>query len=144
MLRVAMVCAGLLASGPTLAAAEQPRVFIDDSRSWTLNGWSPFTGLLGAFGGGDRPQTVEIIHTFTKRCPLVTPTRQRESADFVVVLEREGGKSIFRKDNKYAVFTHSGDLVKVGSTRMLSSAVSEACEAILAKKEGGAREDGER
>jgi hypothetical protein len=108
-------------------------VYIEESQSWTLNGWSPLTGLLGAFGGGSRPQTIEIIRTFTKRCPQLTPTRAREGADFVVVLEREGGKSIFRKDNKYAVFTGSGDLVEVGSTRMVSSAVSQACEAIMAK-----------
>jgi hypothetical protein len=36
--------AGLL---PVAHAAGQPRVYIEESRSWTLNGWSPFTGLLG-------------------------------------------------------------------------------------------------
>jgi hypothetical protein len=121
-------------------AAGQPRVYIEESQSWTVNGWSPFTGLLGAFGGGSRPQTVEIIHTFTKRCPQLRPTRAREGADFAVVVEREGGKSIFRKDNKYAVFTGAGDLVEAGSTRMVSTAVSQACEAIIAKAAGKATE----
>jgi hypothetical protein len=133
MFRIA-VCVGFLALlASAAAAAEPPRVYIEESRSWTLNGWSPFTGLLGAFGGGDRPQTVEVIRTFSRRCPQVTVTRKREGADFAVVLEREGGKGIWRKDNKYAVFNASGDLVRVGSTRMLSSAVNEACEAIVAK-----------
>jgi hypothetical protein len=54
------------------------------------------------------------------------------------MLEREGGKSIFRKDNKYAVFTGEGDLVEAGSTRMVSTAVSQACEAIVAKAAGTA------
>jgi hypothetical protein len=66
----------------------------------------------------------------------------REGADFVVVLEREGGKSILRKDNKYAVFSGSGDLVTVGSTRMLSSAVSGACEAIRMKAGAAALDEG--
>jgi hypothetical protein len=141
MIRKSILCLTLLS--PFLSAekaAEQPRVYIEESQSWTANGWSPFTGLLGALGGGSRPQTIEIIHTFTKRCPQLTPTRTREGADFVVMLEREGGKSIFRKDNKYAVFTGAGDLVEAGSTRMVSTAVSEACEAILAKAAGKAAE----
>jgi hypothetical protein len=100
------------------------------------------TGLLGALGGGDRPQTVEVIHTFSKRCPEVVVTRQREGSDFLVVVEREGGKSIFRKDNKYAVFSGSGELVKAGSTRMLGSAVAEACEAIRGKRGGQPPEPG--
>jgi len=57
-----------------------------------------------------------------------------------VVLEREGGKSILRKDNKYAVFTGAGDLVEAGSTRMISTAVSRACEAMMAKASGKAAE----
>ena len=138
MFRNAIVWAASLAvlvsaGGSAQAPRVFPRVYIEESRSWTVNGWSPLTGLLGALGGGDRPQTVEVIHTFSKRCPEVVVTRQREGSDFLVVVEREGGKSIFRKDNKYAVFNGSGELVKAGSTRMLGSAVGEACEAIRAK-----------
>jgi hypothetical protein len=139
MLRKTILCLTLL-SVFVLAArgAEQPSVYIEESQSWTVNDWILFTGLLGALGGGSRPQTIEIIHTFTKRCPQLAPTREREGVDFVVVLEREGGKSIFRKDNKYAVFTGAGDLVEVGSTHMASTAVSQACEAIMAKETGKA------
>jgi hypothetical protein len=89
-------------------------------------------GLLAA-GGGARPQTAEVINTFSKRCPAVTPTLDREKADYVVLLEHEGGKNVFRRDNKYAVFTASGDLVKSGSTRILGNAVGEACQAITGK-----------
>ena len=114
-------------------AADPPRVYVEDSRTWTMNGWSPFTGPLGSFGGGDRPQTVEILHTFSKRCPQVAPVRDRQGADFSVAIEREGGKGIWRKDNKYAVFTKSGELIATGSTRMLGNAVTEACQAIEAR-----------
>ena len=139
MLRKTILCLTLL-SVFVLAArgAEQPSVYIEESQSWTVNDWIPFTGLLGALGGGSRPQTIEIIHTFTKRCPQLAPTREREGVDFVVVLEREGGKSIFRKDNKYAVFTGAGDLVEVGSTHMASTAVSQASGTIMAKETGKA------
>ncbi len=113
----------------------RPRVFIEQSESWALGGWSPFFGLLAA-GGGARPQTAEIINTFAKRCPAVTPTLQRENAAYIVLLEREGGKGLFRKDNKYAVFTAFGDLVKSGSTRMLGNAVGEACQAITSRTAG--------
>jgi hypothetical protein len=89
-------------------------------------------GLLAA-GGGARPQTAEVINTFSKRCPAVTPTLDREKAEYVVLLEHEGGKNVFRRDNKYAVFTASGDLVKSGSTRILGNAVGEACQAITGK-----------
>ena len=44
-------------------AAEQPRVYIEESQSWTLNGWSPFTGLLGRSGeeAGHRPSRSFIL-----------------------------------------------------------------------------------
>jgi hypothetical protein len=138
MFRCVISCLSLFSIfAPAALWGQGPRVHLEASRSWTLNGWSPFTGLVGALGGGDRPQTVEILHTFTKRCPQVVLTRERENSDFVVLVEREGGKNIFRKDNKYAVFSRSGELLKAGSTRMLSSAVSGACDAITA--EAGAR-----
>jgi hypothetical protein len=124
VLTVAMPCLG--------QTERQPRVYIEQSRSWALGGWSPLTGLLAA-GGGARPQTAEIINTFAKRCPAVTPALEREKADYVLLLEHDGGKSIFRRDNKYAVFTASGDFVQSGSTRILGNAVSQACEAIMAK-----------
>ncbi len=50
MYRAAM-CFGLLAAlAGAGRAAGRPRVFVEESRSWAINGWSPFTGLLGALG----------------------------------------------------------------------------------------------
>ncbi len=133
--RVALSAGILTLLTPLLCSAQMkdpPRVYIEQSRSWAVGGWSPLIGLL-ATGGGDRPQTAEIMHTFTKRCPDVIPTLERAKANYVLLLEHEGGKSVFRRDNKYAVFTASGDLVKSGSTRMLGNAVGEACMAITGK-----------
>ncbi len=113
-------------------AGDTPHVFITDSQSWEMGGGS--AGVDGTFGGtasgGARPQTAEIIKTFTQRCPNVMITNRRDKADYVVELDHEGGKSLSR-DNKIAVFNvASGDLVYTGSTRSLGNAVKDACPKI--------------
>ena len=108
-------------------------VFISDSNSWEMSGG--FGGSQGAFGGastgGARPQTAEIIKTFGQRCPLVTVTINRDRADYVVLLDHEGGKGVARRDNKIAVFGRDGDSIFSSSTRSLGNAVKDACEAIM-------------
>ena len=54
----------------------------------------------------------------------------REKADYVVVLEHDGGKTYIRRDNKFAVFNKGGDAIRSGSTRSLGNAVKDACEAL--------------
>lgn len=109
------------------------RVFITDSQSWSISGG--FGGSGGGFGGGAkggaRPQTAEIIKTFTKKCRGVTVTMNQEMADFVVLLDHEGGKGFARKDNKIAVFDKIGDAILSKSTRSLGNAVDDACRAIM-------------
>lgn len=97
------------------------RVFITDSQSWSMGGAK----------GGARPQTAEIIKTFTKKCKGVTVTMNQQMADFVVLLDHEGGKGFARKDTKIAVFDQIGDAILSKSTRSLGSAVSDACKAIM-------------
>lgn len=108
-MRVVSLLAATLFSSCLLVAAEGPRVFITDSKSREIRGNTGGTG--GAFGGhssgGARPQTAEIIKTFGERCPSAIVTMKQEKADYVVVLEHEGGKSLLRRDNKVAVFTPS-------------------------------------
>ncbi|MBI1982850.1 MAG: PEGA domain-containing protein [Acidobacteria bacterium] len=109
------------------------RVFITDSQSWSMSGG--FGGSSGAFGGavkgGARPQTAEIIKTFTNKCKGVTVTMNQQMADFVVLLDHEGGKGFARKDNKIAVFDKIGDAILSKSTRSLGNAVDDACKAIM-------------
>ena len=115
----------------------KPRVFITESQSWELKGGSGGAvvkgvgGFGGKFGGGARPQTAEIIKTFHKRCGGCIVTMKEERADFVVILEHEGGKDLLRKDNKFVVFRADGDAIKSGSTRSLGSAVKKACSALM-------------
>ncbi len=86
---------------------------------------------MGAFTGGARPQTAEIMKTVGDRCPLVTVTIRADRADYVLLLEHEGGKGWARKDNKYVLFDKEGDMIDAGSTRALGNAVEDACEALL-------------
>ena len=112
---------------------DKPRVFITDSQSWEVSGHAG--GSEGAFGaethGGARPQTAEIIKTFGKRCPQVTVNNIPSKADYIVLLDHEGGKSLLQHKNKVAVFTRvTGDSIVSHSTLSLGGSVQEACEAI--------------
>jgi hypothetical protein len=74
------------------------------------------------------------MKTFQQRCPAVRLTTDRAKADFVVMLEKEGGKDLIRRDNKVAVISHDGDVLYTGSTRSLGNAVKDACGAILGRR----------
>jgi hypothetical protein len=80
--------------------------------------------------GGARAQTAEIIKTFNERCPELTVTTRKASADYVVLLEHEARKGAIRVDNKVAVFAKNGDAILSGSARILGNAVKDACDAI--------------
>jgi len=112
---------------------QKPRVFISDSQSWEMAGGFAATkdAAAGHVHGGARPQTAEIIKTFGKKCPEVIVTMKQEKADYVVLMEHEGGKPGLRKDNKFALFNGEGDAIESGSTRSIGSAVKDACEALL-------------
>jgi PEGA domain len=93
-------------------------------------------GANGAWGaethGGARPQTAEIIKTFGERCPQVMPNNKPDIADYVVLLDHEGGKGVLRHKNKVAVFQKaSGDVVVSHSTLSLGGSVQDACEGIV-------------
>ena len=115
--------------------ADKARVFITDSQSWSIAGSSG--GANGAYGGsmagGARPQTAEIIKTFGERCPQVVTNNKQEKADYIVVLDHEGGKGWARHKNKVAVFNRvSGDSIVSKSTVSLGGSVQTACESITA------------
>lgn len=117
----------------TSAPADSARVFITDSESWSVSGSSGGSNgsYGGAMAGGARPQTAEIIKTFGERCPEVKVNNKQERADYIVVLDHEGGKSFLRHKNKVAVFNRvSGDSIISKSTLSLGGSVQEACEAI--------------
>ncbi len=106
----------------------RPRVFVTDSSSWEMAGSQGPRG--GSFAGGARPQRAEIIKTFGERCPEVAVTIKSELADFVVILDHEGGKEPARRKNKVVVFNKDGDSFFSKSTRSLGNSVKDACDAI--------------
>jgi hypothetical protein len=116
------------------ADAERARVFITDSQSWEVAGYSG--GTSGGGGstthGGARPQTAEIIKTFGERCPQVMVNNIQVKTDYIVLLDHEGGKGVLRHRNKVAVFARvSGDSIVSKSTLSLGGSVQDACEAII-------------
>jgi hypothetical protein len=118
---------------PTAPVADKPRVFITDSQSWETSGSAG--GANGAFAahssGGARPQTAEIIKTFGEKCPSVMVNNIQSKANYIVVLDHEGGKGYLRHKNKVAVFdSQSGDSIVSKSTLSLGGSVEEACRGI--------------
>jgi len=115
------------------------RVFVTESESWSTSsgGFGTSDFIFGSGSGGARPQTAEIIKTFRERCPEVTVTINKERANYVVLLEHEGGKSLVQKDNKVVVFSPDGDALYSGSTVTLGNAVKDACGAIRKDLTGG-------
>jgi hypothetical protein len=130
----------VMATATLVVAADKPRVFITDSKSWELSGGGG--GTADAFGtaasGGARPQTAEIIKTFGERCPNAIVNNKQEKADYVILLDHEGGKSPFSRDNKIVVFNKDGDSIMSASMRSLGNAVQGACSVMF--KDWTARE----
>jgi ABC-type uncharacterized transport system substrate-binding protein len=123
----------LMSSVAMAQGSKKPRLFVTDSASWeTAGGFAASKNNASGFSrGGARPQTAEIIKTFSDECPEVTVTMNKDNADYVVLLDHEGGKGPARKDNKFALFNKDGDSVASGSTRALGNAVKDACKALV-------------
>jgi hypothetical protein len=115
-----------------LGGQDKVRVYITDSQSWEMGGGTVIGDDIGvgAGRGGARPQTAEIIKTFRERCPSLVVTGDKSKANYVVLLDHEGGKSMILRDNKVVVYNNEGDVIYSGSTRSLGNAVKNACSAI--------------
>jgi len=121
-------------SQPSATTADKPRVFITDSQSWEIaGGGGGSNGNWGAaMRGGARPQTAEVIKTFGQRCPQVMVNNKQDLADYIVLLDHEGGKGVLRHKDKVAVFQKvSGDVVMSRSTLSVGGSVQDACEGIV-------------
>ena len=112
----------------------QVRIFVTESTSWSVEGSDTVHDGegIGTLQGGAKPQTAEIMKTISKRreCQGVIVTINRERADYILLLERVGGRDLISKDNKMALFNRDGDMVASSSTRSLGNAVKDACVAI--------------
>jgi hypothetical protein len=129
------VCSALLLAVAALAApAQKPRVFITESAAPQVSGDAAVGDMKGslAFTSGTSPQNIEVMKGFLRYCPAVIVTADREKADYIVRLDHEGinPTTPFTHGNKVAVFDTDEDLIYTNSTRILSSAVKDACAAI--------------
>lgn len=117
----------------------RPRVFIEQSDSWEIES-DPVVSATDKKGrvtisggetkGGAKPRTAETMKRFNEQCKTCIVTMYKDKADFIVRLEHEGGKDLFNKDNKLAVFNRDGDLIASGSFSRPRKAVEVACNAI--------------
>jgi len=109
------------------------KVFVPDSKSWEMSGGFAATGDVagGGIRGGAQPQTAEITEQIMEKCPEIIVTMRLPNADYVLLLEHQGGKGLLRKDNKFVVYNKDGDAIKSGSTKTLGGSVKDACTAIL-------------
>ena len=98
----------LLAAGGWFvhATEEKIRVYVTNSESWEMIGgfYGNSSAVAGTTRGGARSQTVEIIKTLGEKCPEITVTIRKERANYILILDHEGGKGVARRDNKVAVF----------------------------------------
>ena len=114
---------------PPPSTNDKPRVFITDSQSWEMSGSGG--GSNGSWGahsqGGARPQTAEIIKTFGERCSAVMVNNKQDIADYIVLLDHEGGKGVLRHQDKVAVFQKvSGDVV-IEPLHVVAGRLSSGC-----------------
>lgn len=136
--RVIFVGMVLWLMGARLAAEDEPvyRLFISDGETWEMGSRDVAVGgdNVAASQGvwGARPQQVEMMKTVKERCPdTVRVTVREERADYVLILERESGKGLALKDNKWVLITPDGDMVDGGSTRAMGNAIKDACKALI-------------
>ena len=130
--RMGMLSAALVAGAGAGAEERRPRVFVPDSDSWSFGGGFALDtgGGVGQTQGGAKPQTAEIVKTIHDRCSEAIVTMKEERADYILLLQHEGGKIFVRKDNKYVLFNADGDALASGSTRSLGNAVKDACQVL--------------
>ena len=128
--RMGMLSAALVAGVGAEAEERRPRVFVPDSDSWSFGGGFALDieGGVGQAQGGAKPQTAEIVKTIHERCSEAIVTMKEERADYILLLQHEGGKVFVRKDNKYVLFNAEGDALASGSTRSLGNAIKDACK----------------
>ena len=131
---VASIACSMICTAVILSAADKPRVFITESQSPLASGDGSVGEVKGslAFTGGTSPQNVEVMKVFSRSCPGVAITSNRDKADYVVRLDHEAlnPTTPFVHGNKVAVFNKDEDLVYSDSSRLLSTAVKGACSAM--------------
>ena len=134
-MKAKLVCSTLAVAVAFGAPVPKARIYITESS--VSHGSADASGQVNgslAFTGGSSPQSVEVIKEFSRRCPGVIITADRNKAEYVVRLDHDAisPTTPFVHGNKIAVFNKDEDLLYSNATRTLKSAVKDACTAITA------------
>jgi hypothetical protein len=119
----------------TALASAQTRVFLEASAGYrTVSGVDHSVPRLDSAGHN---QFMELAKTFLQRCPEVTPTIDKDKADFVVTMNWApttrffiGGKLIHKPD-QILVTNKEGDIIFSGVARSVGGDTEDACKAIM-------------
>ena len=76
--------------------------------------------------GPSRSQTAGIVHALAINCPSLMVTSRKDTAAFLIVLDRASGNLLHRAASKMVVFNRAGDTV-YGSERPLGKAARGFC-----------------
>lgn len=116
-------------------AFAQTRVFLEAGA-----GYKTVPGVDHSFPRTDSAghnQLMELAKTFLQRCPEVTPTLDKDKADFVVTMNWApatrffiGGKLIHKPD-QILVTNKEGDIIFSGVARTVGGNTEDACKAIM-------------
>jgi hypothetical protein len=128
---VCVLVSGVLTKCLLGAPVPKPRIFITETTAAQAAADATVGDAKGslALTGGSSPQNVEVIRAFTRYCPGVVVTANRDKADYLVQFDHEAinPTTPFVHGNKVAVFDKNEDLIYSNSTRILKSAVKGAC-----------------
>jgi hypothetical protein len=119
----------------TILVSAQTRVFLEAGA-----GYKTVPGVDHAFPRADSAghnQFMELAKTFLQRCSEVTPTINKDKADFVVTMNWApatrffiGGKLIHKPD-QILVTNKEGDIIFSGVARTVGGNTEDACKAIM-------------
>ncbi len=119
----------------TSFASAQTRVFLEAGAGYkTVPGVDHLVPRTDSAGHN---QFMELAKTFLERCPEVTPTVNKDKADFVVTMNWApttrffiGGKVIHKPD-QILVTNKEGDIIFSGVARTVGGNTEDACRAIM-------------
>jgi hypothetical protein len=121
---------------PTLLTAQdKPRVYVTDRDTWKESGW--LVAADGKIAGGASGRTVrehtENVKTFSRACPGVIVTENKDKADFALVWDRTNWNETAWTgyQNNMAIYSRDGDLIWSGASHKMTTAAQDVCTAVL-------------
>ena len=129
---VVVTAAGIVGAGQE-AAAPVVTVYVEGSTV------SSFSGSGNAWGGGiagtTEPQTIEVMKQMERFCRDVEITANRDTAQFLILHERQSGGTWGGNRNNIALFGKDDMLIYADGATKLDNAVKDLCRSGLLAQE---------